>query len=139
MATIRKDINVPADATTAWDAVRDFGGLHHRLVPGFVIDTRVEGGDRVVTFASGVEATERLVALDDDRRRLVYAVVDSPLGAAHQQASVEVLDDPATGGSRVVWTMDLLPDELAPFVDGMMDQGTQAIERALRASTVPST
>jgi len=135
MSTIRKDIDVPAHPDAAWDAVRDFGRLHDRLVPGFVTDTRLDGDDRIVVFAAGVEARERLVARDDERRRLVYAVVDSPLGAAHQQAAVEVLDDPTTGGSRIVWTMDLLPDDLAPFVEGMMDEGAAAIARALSTRT----
>jgi hypothetical protein len=36
-----------------WDAVRDFGALHHRLVPGFVVEARLEGDDRVVTFFNG--------------------------------------------------------------------------------------
>jgi hypothetical protein len=58
MATIRKEISIAARAEEVWDAVRDVGALHTRLVPGFVIDTRLEPGARIVTFANGMVARE---------------------------------------------------------------------------------
>lgn len=118
-----------ASAGEAWDALRDFGAVHERVASGFVVNASVDGPDRVVTFASGAQARERLVTLDDDRRRLVYTVVDGPLGATHHQASVEVRD--ASAGCTIVWTTDLLPDGLAPVVDGLMEQGAAAIARTL--------
>ncbi len=132
MASVRKEISVGAVPADAWDALRDFGAVHERVAPGFVLDARVDGRDRVVTFAGGAQARERLVSADDDRRRLVYTVVDGPLGAAHHQASVEVLE-PADGmgGSRLVWITDVLPDGLAHSIDGMMERGAAAIAGAL--------
>lgn len=116
----------------AWDALRDYGAVHQRVAPGFVIDARLDGNDRIVTFVGGAVARERLITLDDDRRRLVYSVVDSPLGPTHHQSSVEVLDpEEGSAGCRVVWTTDVLPETLAPVIDGMMDQGAIAIARAL--------
>jgi len=48
--------------------------------------------------------------VDDVNRRLVYTVVDGPLGAKHHQASVEVHADPADPAhSRVVWVTDVAP------------------------------
>ena len=116
MASIRKELVVGADPATAWDALRDYGAVHERIAPGLVTDTQLDGEDRIVTFFNGSMARERLVALDDDRRRLVYAVVESPLGLRHHQASAEIHDTgDATGGSRFVWTTDLLPDDVAPW------------------------
>ena len=43
------------------------------LVPGFVLDARLDGDARIVTFANGTVARELLVDCDDARRRLVYA------------------------------------------------------------------
>jgi Polyketide cyclase / dehydrase and lipid transport len=86
MASIRKDIVVGAPAQLAWEALRDFGAVHQRVAPGFVVDAALDGRDRVVTFASGAQARERLVAVDDERRRLVYTVVEGPLGAVHHHA-----------------------------------------------------
>jgi hypothetical protein len=130
MASIRRDIHLRADPVTAWDAVRDFANVHERVAAGFVTATRLEGRDRIVTFVTGAEARERLVDVDDDRRRLVYSVIESPLGLSHHQASVEVLDG-TDGGSRLVWIADLLPDQAAPTIEAMMTQGASAIARTL--------
>lgn len=132
MASVRKEIHIGVGPAAAWDAVRDFGAVHERLAAGFVVDARREGDDRVVTFASGATARERLVDLDDDLHRLVYTVVEGPLGATHHQASVEVLDsEDGSSGSRLIWVTDVLPHELAPSIDGLMGQGAAAITRAL--------
>ncbi len=40
MASIHKDIPLDARPDDVWAAVRDFGAVHRRLVPGFVLDTR---------------------------------------------------------------------------------------------------
>ncbi len=130
MASIRKEIRVAADPATAWDALRDFANVHERVAAGFVTAARVEGDDRIIKFVTGAEVRERLVDVNDDRRRLVYTVVESPLGLSHHQASVEVLDE-SDGGSRLVWISDVLPDHVAPTIDGMMTQGATAIARTL--------
>jgi hypothetical protein len=61
MASIHREIRIAARPETAWDALRDVGALHHRLVPGFVTDTVIEEGARVVTFGNGMVARERIV------------------------------------------------------------------------------
>jgi len=43
MASIRKEIRIDAAPEKVWDAVRDIGNIHKRLVPGFVADCRMEG------------------------------------------------------------------------------------------------
>lgn len=42
MATLHKEIVIEARPESVWDAVRDVGALHTRLVPGFVVDTKLE-------------------------------------------------------------------------------------------------
>ena len=56
MASIRKEILVDARPEKVWDVVRDVGALHTRLVPGFVVDTRLEDDVRTVTFGNGIVA-----------------------------------------------------------------------------------
>lgn len=128
MASIRKQILVEASPEAVWDAVRDWGGLHKRLVPGFVLDTRLDGDDRIVTFSSGVVLREILVDLDDEARRLVWSVVDGPY--THHNASAQVFaeDD---GRARFVWTADLLPNELAGPTGEAMEQGTNVVKQTL--------
>jgi hypothetical protein len=72
MATIRSEIKTRAKPSEVWSAIRDIGALHTRLVPGFVADTKLEPGARVVTFANGVTLREPIVTLDDEARRLVW-------------------------------------------------------------------
>jgi hypothetical protein len=127
MASIRREIRLAISAEEAWDAVRDFGNLHRRLVPGFATDARLDGTDRLVTFFTGNVLRERLVTLDEQRRRLVWSIVDGPY--SHHNGSVEVLEE--VGGCRLLWTADLLPDEAAERTEAMMDRGSEVIRRTL--------
>jgi len=78
MSSIRKEISINASPESVWDALRDVGALHTRLVPGFVTDTRLEPGARTVTFGNGQVVRELIVDLNETDRRLVWAVVDGP-------------------------------------------------------------
>ena len=132
MASIRKETLIEARPEDVWAALRDFGAVHERLAPGFVVDSRLDGGARVVTFFNGAVARERLVDIDDQARRLVYSVVDSPLGFTHHNASAQVLAE-SDGRSRFVWIADLLPDGLAATVDDLMERGTGVMKEALES------
>ena len=130
MTTLRRELFLDAPADRVWSAVRDFGQVHARVAPGFLTALEMDKGDRVVTFFNGLVARERLITLDDEARRLVYAVVDGR--ASHYNASVEVFPD-GEAKSRLVWTIDLLPNELAPAIGGMMDQATGIMKKTLAA------
>src|ERR1700704_3939210 len=123
MASIHKDIPIDAQPADVWAAVRDFGAVHQRLVPGFVLDARLDGEARIVTFANGTVARELLVDCDDARRRLVYAVISERV--RQHSASVQVLAD-GEARSRLVWIVDVLPNEVGPYIDGQMDLGALA-------------
>ena len=128
MASIRKEFLIAARADDVWDAVRDFGAVHTRLAPGFVTDTRLDGDARIVTFANGMVAREQLVDCDEARRRLVYAIANERV--SHYSASVQVIADGDTR-SRLIWIVDVLPNEIAPYIDGQMDQGALAVQKTL--------
>jgi len=91
MASIRKEILINASPETVWDALKDVGALHTRLVPGFVTDTRIEPGARIVSFGNGQVARELIVDLDETDRRLVWAIVDEPF--RHYNASAQVFSE----------------------------------------------
>jgi len=131
MATIIRTISIDNDPSTVWDALRDFGALHRRFAPGFIADCRMETSDvRVVTFFSGAVATEQLIDIDDDRRRLAYSIVDSALNLTHHNAAAQV-GDTGNGRASFTWTVDLLPDECAAPVGRLMDAGLAAIRANL--------
>jgi hypothetical protein len=128
MASIRNEIALGSPPDPVWDALRDFGNVHARVAPGFLTDSRLDGDDaRVVTFANGATARETLVSSDDATRRLVYAIMDQRF--KHYSASVQVLAEGS--GSRVVWLIDLLPNDLAPLVTQMSGAGAAAMKIVL--------
>ena len=127
MASIHREIQIDAPPEAVWDAVRDVGAIHRRLAPGFVTDTRMEEGARVVTFGNGLVARELIVDLDDGARRLAWSVVGGRM--THHNASLQVF---AEGGrSRAVWVADLLPHELGPVIAGMIEQGLAVMKQTL--------
>jgi carbon monoxide dehydrogenase subunit G len=132
MASIYRKIAIDARPEEVWAAVRDFGAVHRRLAPGFVLDARLDGDARIVTFANGTIVRELLVDCDDTRRRLVYAVTSERV--THYSASVQVIAD-GEARARLIWIVDLLPNDIAPYVAGQMDQAALAMRKALDRGT----
>jgi uncharacterized protein YndB with AHSA1/START domain len=128
MASIRKEILIDARPEDVWDALRDWGAIHERLVPGFVVDARLDGEDRIVTFFNGAVLREILVDLDEEARRLVWSVVDGPY--THHNGAAQVFAE-GEDGSRFVWTADLLPDAAAPVTGEMMEKGIGVVKETL--------
>jgi hypothetical protein len=131
MASIHKNIPIDAHPNDVWDAVRDFGAVHRRLTPGFVLDAWLDGDARVVTFANGTTARELLVDCDEARRRLVYAVISERV--KQHSASVQIIPD-GDARTRLVWIVDVLPNDIAPYIDAQMDQAALAMQKALGRS-----
>src|SRR3954463_11720506 len=131
MATIRKEILVRASPDAVWSAVRDVGEVHRRLCPGVLVDCRLDGDARIVTFANGLVARELIVDLDDDARRFCWAAAGGRL--THHNASMQVFPD-GSGGTRLVWICDLLPDRLLPDIRALIEMGSAALQRTLAAS-----
>jgi len=113
VASIRKEISTRARVEDVWEALRDIGALHTRLVPGFVVDTQLEADARIVTFGNGM-------------------TVRSAAGGSlmHHNASAQAFAD-AKGKTTVVWITDLLPDEAAARVAAMMEQGMTVMRQTL--------
>jgi hypothetical protein len=130
MASIRKETIVDASAAEAWDAIRDVGEVHRRVVPGFVRDCRMDGEARVVSFANGLVARELIVDMDDAARRLVWSARSERL--QHHNASLQVYDD-GPGRCRIVWIADVLPHAAAAAVGAMMEEGVAVMRKTLAA------
>ena len=124
---IRREFTVACSPDAAWDALRDVGNVHTRLVRGFVTDCTLADGVRTVTFANGITAQERIVSLDDDLRRLAYSAGGGRM--SHHHATVEVSGD--GDAARFVWCADLLPDEMGAAIAPMMDAAVAAMVATL--------
>jgi hypothetical protein len=76
-------------------------------------------------------ARELLVDCDDERRRLVYAAISERI--KQHSAAVQVTAE-ADGRSRLSWTADVLPHEIAPYISAQMDQAALAMQKKLGRS-----
>ncbi|HEY2445214.1 MAG TPA: SRPBCC family protein [Rhizomicrobium sp.] len=129
MASLRQEITIEANAVKVWDALRDFGAVRTRVAPGFVVECRMDGDARIVTFHNGAVARERLVDLDDESMRLVYSIAPNER-VEHYSAAVQVRSK-AEATCRLIWTIDLLPNELAPYVRSQMELAAARMKSAL--------
>lgn len=132
MASIRKERTIAVSPEQAWAALGDWAAPHERLAPGFLVDTQIEGEDRVVTFFNGAVARERLVERNEEERRLVWSIVDGPYTHHNGAAQVIANDD---GTTRFVWIADLLPNEIAEMTGEMMERGVENVKQALEGGT----
>jgi hypothetical protein len=122
-----KTVRVPAEK--AWAALRDIGNPH-RLFAGVLTDAKLDGKVRTVRFANGMVAQERIIDIDDKRRRIAYAVLGDMF--EHHSASMEIAPD-GSDRCRFVWTSDILPDERVQMVGPLVEQGAQALVRTLES------
>jgi hypothetical protein len=130
VATIRKLIEIDATADHVWSALADFQNVHIRLAPGFLTGGKPDGDTaRIVSFANGAMAKETLVACDHGLKRLVYFIAPGER-IAHHNASAEIV---ATGEKtcRFIWTTDVLPDGLAPYIDAQMTEGAKVMKATM--------
>ena len=128
MASIHKEIEIKRDSASVWDAIRDVGAIHKRLVPGFVVDCRLDGESRMVTFANGMVVREIIVDVDDKTRRHSWSARGEPL--THHNASAQVFpvgDDRC----RVVWIADVMPHAAAAAMGEMIQQGLNTMKQTL--------
>jgi hypothetical protein len=128
MASIHQEITTTASPESVWDAIRDVGALHTRLAPGFIANTRLEPGARIVTFGNGMEVKELIIDSDDHAMRLVWSAAGGRL--SHHNASLQVFPE-ADGGSRIVWIADLLPHDMKPAIETFITQGMAAMKKTL--------
>ena len=126
MATIVRDVLIEAPAAMVWARARDWGALD-RLVPGFVTECEVlPGPARRVRFASGAELVEQIVACDDAAKRLVWHIAGQ--GFDHHNGALTVVSE--GGRARVIWTADVLPDQLTDTLVPLMEAGLATMRQA---------
>ena len=130
MATIHKEIEITRDRSFVWDAIRDVGAIHRRLVPGFVVDCKLEGDSRIVTFANGMVAREVIITVNDETCRHAWSARGEPF--THHNASIQVFAEGAAK-CRVVWIADLLPVALYIWVVGPYGYGKTTLLQIMSA------
>jgi len=133
MASIRKEIVIDVGVEPAWDALRRVGEPQTLFAP-VLTGAEVRGDVRTVRFANGMELRERILDVDDEHRRVAYAVVD-PQGMTYHHASMQ-LDIAGPGRCAFIWITDFLPAEAAAALLPLIDQGADALKRNLESAGV---
>src|SRR5262245_8420234 len=135
MASIHEEIQIARSREFVWDAVRDVGAIHKRLVPGFVVDCKLEGDSRVVTFANGLTVRELIVDVDEKRFRHSWSARGGSL--THHNASLQVFAE-GSDRCRLVWIADLLPNEATQNIAAMIRQALETMKRTLESTSAGS-
>ena len=128
MATIYKEIVIGRNREFVWDAIREVGAIHKRLVPGFVVDCKLEDDSRIITFANGMILREIIVDVNDETCRHSWSARGEPL--THHNASVQVFPE-GHNKCRVVWIADFMPNEVAGTMDEMIQKGLNTMKQTL--------
>ena len=131
MASVIREIIIDATPERVWSAVGDFANGPLQMSQGVLAGCRLDGDDsRILTFANGMTARERLIARDESCRRIVWGWVGDDV--VHDNTSMQVFSE-GVGQTRLVWIHDTLPDQLTEWLSGAMDQFVPAMQQALKA------
>jgi hypothetical protein len=128
MASIRKEIVVDVAAESAWDALRRVDQPHTLFTP-VLTSSNLDRDVRTVRFANGKVISERILDVDEEHRRVAYAVVE-PQGMTYHHASMEI-GFAGPGRCTFLWISDFVPAEAAAALQPLIDQGADALKRNL--------
>jgi hypothetical protein len=130
MSSIHRETVVNVEADQAWAALRTVGAAHQLFAP-VLTDGELNGETRRVRFANGMIVNERIVDVDDGKRRVAYSVLDAP-GLRYHHASMQVLED-GPSRCRFVWITDFLPADAAGTLIPLIEAGSTALKTNLEA------
>lgn len=85
---------------------------------------------RTVEFANGMVAKERIVTVDDERRRVVYSALNEAF--VHHSSSMQIVPD-GDSRCRFIWTTDILPERARDKIAPLVDAGCEALKKSLEA------
>ena len=130
MASMQYELMLDVSADKAWSALRQ-AGMAHKLFAGVLIDGRLDGDVRTVSFAGGMVTRERIIDVSDDRRPVAYSVIEgTPM--THHNASMQIV---AVDKSRCrfIWIADFLPHAFADTMAPLVKEGAQALKANLES------
>ncbi len=131
---VRVETVIDVSRQQVWEAIADVGAVHRRLLPGRVIDARIEGDIRILMMPDGSQIRELIVSIDHAARRLAYAVIEGQrLPLTYHHASFQVASE--GDGSRLIWVTDVLPHTMADAVRARVEPGIVEIKQVIEAAS----
>ncbi|HJP61216.1 MAG TPA: SRPBCC family protein, partial [Gemmatimonadaceae bacterium] len=97
-----------------------------------VSESKLDDDMRTVRFGNGLVISERILDVDDGRRRVAYSAVNAS-GIQFHHASMQVFDIGANR-CRFVWITDFHPKEVTGNLSGLIEQGAAALKQNLEKS-----
>ncbi|MDX8480974.1 SRPBCC family protein [Mesorhizobium sp. VK24D] len=132
MGSVIREMIVDASPQSVWQTVGNFAEGPRLTTPDIFVDCRlVEPDLRQMTFDNGKVVHQRLIARDEQARRIVWAWEGEVV--RHDNTSMQVFAE-NDGRSRLVWIHDTAPDELCGWLATAMDQLAPEIRRSLEAA-----
>lgn len=125
MSEARAEIEFGTAPEAVWAVVGDFGSVGSWL-PG--IESCVVDGDERILGLMGMEVTERLERRDEDARSLSYRIVGG-VPVVNHRATISV--EAAGQGSKVIWEVEVEPDDMAPLLQSMYQQALDSLKAHL--------
>lgn len=118
MTTIYKEVNIDAPLNKIWESISDTANIADLV--GFLATSNQTDDTRVCTLEGGGELKEKIVSVDDDLKRVAYTITESPLNMEYHSASMQL--EETEDGTKLVWTVDLLPEAAKQQMGPMLEQ-----------------
>lgn len=133
---------LPVEATTAWNALRDFGGLDlwFPAIEACTVEGSGIGARRELDLVGeGGRMVDYMRSLDEGHRRLSYERVESPFPVDSYLGTVEVFESFDRLGV-VVWTVDFESspadqEPLCSILEDAIGAGVSGLGEFLRKSS----
>lgn len=113
MASLRHDRFIKAPATVVWDVIADPAAIVEWF-PG-IVWCQVEGRQRTIRTAAGLEFPEEILAIDSSTRHFAYRIVAPSFHFHLGTIDVVALDE---GSSLCLYATTALPDAMALMIAG---------------------
>lgn len=128
--TVVAEQEIDASADAVWATIAKGDGVHEWF--GQVITAcRLDGDRRECTMADGAQLKERILEVDHDAKRFLYAIDEHPLPAQNVVATIDVSETSA-GKTKVRWGAEFDADDdvlptLKATLTGLYSQGIASL------------
>ncbi len=127
MATIHKQFKINAPIDQVWANISDLTNVHTLF--SMLDNTEIKGNTRTCRIQDGGELKELIISVDETKKRLVYAITESPFNFEFHCASWQVI--PGNDGTIFEWYTDIKPDNLASTIKHVIDSEQDNIVKGL--------
>lgn len=137
--TTKVSLTVQMPAASAWHVISKGGDVHHwfgAVITACELNGDGVGAQRSCVMADGAKLEEKIIAVDHNLRRFVYAVNQHPLPASNVVGTV-VVNDLDENTATIQWGAEYECDEqyfemIDQMLAGLYEQGIRSLETYCR-------